>query len=286
MRLQRIQELVFHRPWLITPSGHAAIRAIVERKLFAEIEALGFEPEAGGISIMDLFTPRPDASIDEEGTAHIHIMGAIGIGFSKLEKACGNTDTRDLEAELRKVQEDGAQRIMLHVDSPGGTVGGVAEAADEIASTKVSTFAYVDGGAMACSAAYWLASSADRIYASSSAEVGSIGVYMPWIDSTAAIEQRGYKIELIKNAEGDLKGAGYPGTALSDAQRADWQEGVQQIFDAFAGHVRANRPGAIDADTLRGQTFFAKDAKKRNLIDGVAPYESALRTLKRYKREG
>lgn len=280
MRLQRITELVYHRPWLITPSGHEAIRAIIQRKLGVEM----IETERAGL-FDDLFTARPAPTIDDGGVATVHITGAIGIGLSKLEKTCGNTDLRDLLAEIRDVQAQGARKIMLLIDSPGGTVGGVPEAAAEIAGLKIPVFGYVPPGAMACSAAYYLASGADKIFASHSAEVGSIGVYLPWVDLTAAYEQMGYKVELITNNEGDLKGTGYPGTALSDAQRIDLQQGVQEIFDDFAAHVRATRPAPIADDTLRGQSFSARDAKKRRLIDDVASHESAMRALLRYQRE-
>lgn len=280
MRLQRIQELVHHRPWLITPTGHEAIRDLIDRKLTRDLFD-GAEPQAGFIE--DMMTPRAEASV-ENGVGFVHISGPIGVGLSRLEKKCGATDLRDLSAELNAVQEQGAERIMLIVDSPGGTVGGVPEVADQIASLAVPVFAFVPEGAMNCSAAYYLTSGADRVYASSSADVGSIGVYLPWVDRTAAFAAMGYKVELITNKEGDLKGTGYPGTALTDAQREDLQAGVQEIFDDFAAHVRAHR-GTINSDTMRGQSFSAREAKRRNLTDGVNDYAAVLRTLKRFRRE-
>lgn len=278
MRLQRIQELVYHRPWLITPSGHETIRGIIERKLGAE----AIEKQSA-LDFSDFINARPEAFI-RDGVGVVHIMGAIGVGFSKMEKTCGNTDVNDLMAEIRDLQKQGASRIMMIVDSPGGTVGGVAEVADEIAAQEVPIFSYIPAGGMNCSAAYWLTSGSDRIYASKTAEAGSIGVYLPWIDRSAMLERSGVKVDLIKNKEGDLKGAGFPGTPLTEAQRQDWQEGIQQIFEAFSAHIRKHRPGPIDADTLRGQSFWAADAYERKLIDGVATYESAFRALQKFKR--
>lgn len=280
MRLQRIQELVFSRPWLITPSGHESIRSIIDRKL--SIDAI--ESERAGFGLDDFIVGRPSPSV-EGGIGHVHITGAIGVGLSKIEKTCGNTDTRDLLSEIQQVQDKGAEKIMLHVDSPGGMVGGTPEAAALIADANVPVFAYVGAGAMACSAAYYLIAGADRIYASNTAEIGSIGVYLPWLDQSARYAANGVRVELIKNKEGDLKGTGFPGTSLSDEQREDLQSGVQQVFDAFAGFVRAGRPGPIADDTFRGQSFFASEAKSRKLIDGVADMNSAMRTLRRYKRE-
>lgn len=280
MRLQRIQELVYHCPWLITPTGHESIRSLIEAKLGrSAIE----ESQAARLELADLVTTRPAASV-EAGVGTVHIFGPIGIGLSKMEKTCGATDLHDLMADLDAVQQQGAERLMLMVDSPGGSVGGVPEVASAIASLSIPTFAYVPAGAMACSAAYYLTAGADRLYASPSADVGSIGVYLPWIDRTAAFAAQGYQVELITNKEGDLKGAGYPGTALSDEQRGALQASVQEIFDDFAAHVRDMR-GSVDTDTMRGQSFSAREAYRRNLIDGVAPYASALRTLRRFERD-
>jgi ClpP class serine protease len=279
MRLQRVLEIVHNRPWLITPSGHEVIRELLQTKL---APALAGDQRAGLLD--DLMIGRPAPTIDDHGVGHLHVTGAIGVGFSKLEKTCGNTDTGDLVQEARDTIKAGARKLMMYFDSPGGMAGGTPEAADELANLDVPWFAYVGPGCMSCSASYWLSVGADRIYASETAEVGSIGVYMPWVDRTAAYEERGMKVELIKNKEGDLKGAGYPGTQLTAAQKEDWQKGCQQLFDMFSKFVCANRPGGISADTMRGQTFFATEARNRHLIDGVAPLAAAHRTLLTYNR--
>jgi ClpP class serine protease len=275
MRLQRIQELVFFRPWLITPSAHASIRALLDRKLH--------DAAKGGL--LDLFVnPRPEPSLDEAGVGHVHMIGPIGVGLSQIEKQCGSTDTADLISEARAMVDDGAEKLMVHGDSPGGMAGGTPEAAEAMSELEVPWFVYAGPAAMLCSAAYYFSAAADKIYASESAEIGSIGVYMPWVDQTAAYAAEGLNVELIKNKEGDLKGAGYPGTALTDAQREDLQKGCQQLFDMFAEFVQDKRPGGISADSMRGQSFLAAEARNRHLIDGVASYESAYKTLLGYER--
>jgi len=274
MRLQRITELVYHRPWLITPQAHESIRGLIERKLSSDDTQAGF--------FDDFVVSRKEPKV-ENGVGIVHIMGPIGIGLSSIEKTCGSTDLNDLGDEIDAVQKEGATRLMLVVDSPGGTVGGVPEMADKIANLSIPAFAYVPPGGMNCSAAYYLTVGCDRIYASPSADVGSIGVYLPWVDRTAAFAAMGYSVELITNKEGDLKGAGYPGTSLTDEQRANLQEGVQQVFDDFAAHVRACRPDSMKDDSMRGQSFLAREAYDRGLIDGVTDYDSAMRTLRNFR---
>ena len=67
--------------------------------------------------------------------------------------------------------------ILLRVDSPGGTVAGVSDLAEAVyAARKVKPVsAYISD--LGASAAYYIASQAQRLYADSDALVGSIGVY-------------------------------------------------------------------------------------------------------------
>ena len=126
------------------------------------------------------------------------------------------------------------------------------------------------------SAAYWLASGADIILASQSAQVGSIGVYMAWMDDSRAMEMKGYRAELIKR--GKFKGMGVSGTSLSDDARALLQNSVDQVYGWFTGHVKLFRED-ISQEAMEGQTFFAADAKEQDLIDAIGTREDAMRQI-------
>lgn len=263
MRFQRIISVVMGEPWCITEAGHAAVRALVEKK-------------TAGVA-MDLsdFVNEPDQARIENGVGIIPIKGVIGKGLGKLEKSCGACDLMDVEAAVQAFAVDGSvYRILLDVDSPGGVVGGVPELADLIAQvdkTKKVT-AFTEG--QMCSAAYWLAAGAREIIATPSAEVGSIGVYMPWMDSTAAFAAQGLKVEVIKNTGGTYKGMGMPGTSLTDDQRAHLQSRVDEIFGMFTDHVTTHRTAGAEA--MRGQTFMGKSAKKAGLVDRVGNYSTLI----------
>ena len=84
--------------------------------------------------------------------------------------------------------DDTVQSILLHVDSPGGQVAGVQEAADALyaARTRKPLAAYIED--LGASGAYHLASQAEFISANKNAEVGSIGVYEVLVDSAKAAE--------------------------------------------------------------------------------------------------
>ena len=198
-------------------------------------------------------------------------------GATALEKGMGAVAVEDVLTDLREaVENDEVGGIFLDVDSPGGTVGGIPELGEAVAfANQVKPVrAFTDG--MMCSAAYWMAAGAGDIVASRSADVGSIGVYVPWIDESEAFAMQGVHVEIIRNEGADLKGMGFPGVSLSETQRAELQASVNETADEFHAHVSEYRRVTEPADTFRGQSFTAKAAKFRGLVDDIMDRESAL----------
>lgn len=261
MRLSHIIQAVYMRPWLITASGWKAIDALVQSKLAGEV-AHPIQADAG----LDFFGDPLPAPYKVGKTAVIPIRGVIGRRLGSFEKSCGACDTMDIESAIIAAEADSSiDRIILDIDSPGGTVTGVPEAAQVVASAHKQVVAVTEG--MICSAAYWLASGADSIYATKTADVGSIGVYQAWVDSSLNYAMDGYKAEIIK--AGKYKAEGYPGTSISPEYRAMLQAEVDQIYGWFTAHVTAQRPQITNA-TMQGQTFMGEAAANAGLIDGIA----------------
>jgi ClpP class serine protease len=123
-----------------------------------------------------------------------------------------------------------------------------------------------------CSAAYWVASQADAIYAAPSARIGSIGVIIPFLDKAEAMELAGMRMEVF--ASGKFKGIGLPGTSLTDEQRALLQGEVEEIFADFKSAVLA-RGRKIPDEAMEGQSFSARQAQRHNLA-GIAKNRDAV----------
>ena len=265
MKFRHLLEIVHCQPWLITPAAHETIRNLLDQKL-AGVD-LAFEP-----------TEQPAMTV-QDGVAVIPVKGVIGKGLSAIEKSCGACGVEDIAANIAAAENDptvGA--VLFDIDSPGGSVPGVPELAETIRTMGKKSVAFTEG--QMDSAAYWLASGTDCIYSTPSAEVGSIGVYMPWVDQTKRYEAAGVKVDVIKNTGGTYKGMGYPGTALTDEQRAHLQERVDGIFSMFTDAVLAKKP-KVAADSMRGQTFMGKAAKKAGLVDALGSYADAFNEAKK-----
>lgn len=250
-----------NRPLLIQPS--------VARDYLASVESsVAFPPTAklsdvsemleavfGQVPTLEIFPPY----------AIIPIKGVIGKHLTALEKACGGCDLHDVEENLEAAERDQrVKTIIFKVDSPGGTSVGVPELANRIVNCKKSTIAFTSNEA--CSAAYWLASQCEQVYATPSASVGSIGCYIAYLDESQAFADEGLKVDVIKS--GKFKGAGIPGTSLDDAQRMMLQEEVSEIHEEFKSAVKAVRTFASD-ESMEARIYSGKKAAENGLVTGL-----------------
>jgi signal peptide peptidase SppA len=169
--------------------------------------------------------------------------------------------------------------VFLDIDSPGGTVAGTPELAAAVASLNERKPVYAFSSGLMCSAAYWIASQARAIYATPSAQVGSIGVVQAVIDDSAALANEGIKVEVF--AVGKYKAMGAPGTPLTDDQRDLINANLAEVAGEFHAAVLA-KGRTIPADAMEGQTFSGKQAQRFNLAGMVPDRAEAMRRLKVY----
>lgn len=226
-----------------------------------------------GEHVFDITEPDGEVAyeVDETGTVTVPIHGVIMKEVPDIFRMFGieATSTLDTEALIRAADEDPeVERIILDIDSPGGTLSGTPELANTVLATQKPVVAVA--GELVASAAYWVASHADSIVAESpTSEVGSIGVYRTMVDSSEAAKAQGLKVTLISS--GPHKGAGEPGTEVTDEMIRVEQELIDQAADMFVTAIAGAR--GLDKDLVEplatGRTWFAKQAEARGLIDHV-----------------
>jgi signal peptide peptidase SppA len=266
MKLMRVLNEVHCKPWLIREDVHCRIAEIVQMHVAGDTERINAAVKALGLIETD--EPEPLESQNIDGISIIPIRGVIGRRVGMLEKTSGVTDIEEISALLDVSMADTAVRgIILDIDSPGGTVAGVMELAENIRFSRKDKPIWAFTSGDMDSAAYWIGSAASHISATPSASVGSIGVYLPWMDQTKRYEIAGVKVDVIK--AGRLKGMGVPGTALNEEQRAYLQSQVDYLRDQFKGAVIDGRERMIDDETMQGQAFYAAQALERGLIDDI-----------------
>lgn len=265
MKLERVLRRIYCQEWAITEPMFDQIARIVEAHVLGTADHAAINLQFG-----DQEEVKPDVI---GTTAIIPVKGVIGKGVSKIEKSSGMADVDSIEEMLQWAEEDKEiESVVLDFDSPGGTVAGVPELASRVASLGKPAISFTD--AQCDSAAYWIASQARAFYAAPSANVGSIGVYLPIMDSSRRAQMEGMEPEIIKS--GKYKGAGHPGTKLTPEQRDLFRDRVKMLHDTFKAAVRAGRGEVSDA-AMEGQDFFSSEALEANLIDRIGTINDAIK---------
>ena len=167
----------------------------------------------------------------------------------------------------------GVTQIVLLIDSPGGTVTGCFELADRIYAARGTKPITAVANDSAYSAAYAIASAADRIVIPRSGGLGSVGVRCQHVDISRALDRIGYTVTTIVSG---AKKADFDSTApLSDGARSEMQAEVDRLADIFIGTVARNR--GIDADAVRALQagcLFGPSAIAAGLGDAIGTLES------------
>lgn len=255
--------------WAIEPTK---LKALVD-EVTAGLEVLrAFGPDAVTRGEPDDQTPA-----DANGVRTIAISGPILPKTNRLLDMLGvaYTSAAQVQADVLDAAEDPAvDSIFLDVDSPGGAVGGITEAAAAIAAASAQKPVHAHTSTQMASAAYWLASQANTVSASPGALVGSIGVYSVVPDTSAAADRMGMKVHVLRS--GPHKGTGTDGAEVTEAQLSALQESVDDVAGQFFAAVSAGRPSVDIAAVSGGQSWVAEKAHSKNLIDRVEGFGAAF----------
>lgn len=192
------------------------------------------------------------------------------------------TSTEEVSAYLDAfVADPSITSIVLDVDSGGGEIGGVEELAAKIYNTRRKKKVFAIANSAAASAALWIASAAEKLYATPGALLGSVGVYMMHADESKALTEEGITVTFIHAGADKVKGN--PFEPLDEATRAHWQELVDYTYGRFSKALALYR-GVSEADVTgpafgEGRVFHAAAALNVRMIDNIKSFDQLIGEL-------
>ena len=278
---------VHNKPWLIDPDSAISLLELFEQvkagsidysKIRSEeasdfkIKAKFFDSDKVRMAPISTESMRSFEGFEGCTIACVPVSGPL----MKADE-CGDLGMNSLMTLTRMAADTASVKtIMFLFDSPGGTADGTERFGNLIKACGKDTMAIVDG--QCCSAAYWIASSCDKIYASSNTDtIGSIGVMCSIKDNTEALKKNGVVMRTYYATASKDKNR-----AFDEAKEGDGKllikEYLDPLSDNFMATVKSNRKltGADDEDVLTGKTYFPKEAIKYGLIDGMKTYEDLV----------
>lgn len=267
--------------WAIQPEYLEAIEAIVTRAMgsdvLARLAADGHEARLDATRMaVAAVGERLDGSIGatvRDGAAVVPILGPIFPRANMANSSAGGAALDAIMRDFRVAQSaPNVDRIVLLLDSPGGVVSGLGEAAEAIRASAKPVTAFVTG--IAASAAYWLGSQAGEIVLDSSASVGSIGVVATRSQQVGPDAQGRMATEIVSSGAPMKR----PDPA-SDEGRAALQaevDAVENVFIAAVAKGRGVSPATVRAEFGRGAMVAARPAVEAGMADRIGTLEGVL----------
>ncbi len=247
--------------WAMHPDALASLLAS------ASMQALLPEALRGLAALTSPVQARaaPDP-IRDGGTLTIPLSGPLS-----PKGSYGGTSTERFADQVRAAAADDKVGVtVIAISSPGGLVWGNAEAGDAVFEHRQSKPIIAVATPYAFSAAHWIGTQASAFYASTSGEVGSVGVRGGHVDMSGFEDKIGMKTTLI--ASSPEKIAGHPYAPLSEEDRAEMQVEIDEANLAFQAAIARGRGiavGEVAGIHGEGRTFSAARAAAAGITDGV-----------------
>ena len=178
-------------------------------------------------------------------------------------------------------EDEGAQAVVLRINSPGGSPVQAGIVYDEIKRLKAlhdkPVYAVVEE--ICASGAYYIAAAADEIYVDKASVVGSIGVLMDGFGFTGLMDKLGVERRLL--TAGENKGMLDPFSPVSARQRGYAQAMLDQIHQQFISVVREGRGARLKEtpEMFSGLFWNGEQAVKMGLADHFGSLDFVAREV-------
>jgi protease-4 len=186
-----------------------------------------------------------------------------------------------MDSMRQAFEDEGAQAVVLLINSPGGSPVQAGMINDEIRRLKAlhKKPVYVVVEETCASAAYYIAVAADQIYVDKASIVGSIGVLMDGFGFTGLMDKLGVERRLM--TAGENKGFLDPFSNPTKPQRVHAQNLLDQIHQQFIKVVREGRGNRLKEtpETFSGLFWSGQQAIDMGLADGYGTLDSVARDV-------
>lgn len=286
-----LAQRLFNTPLAITPGkAEIVMAALADRFGIAKLfrtngEVVNF---ADGGSCSDIGAgaefggPKesPRAGYDiVAGVAIVPVQGTLVQKLGTLRPYSGMTGYDGIRANLSMaLADDAVQAIVLDIDSPGGEVSGCFDLVDAIYQARGDKPIWAILSESAYSAAYAIASAADRIIVPRTGGTGSVGVICMHVDFSKALTAAGIAVTMIHY--GERKADGHSEIPLSKEALARFQADIDAMGELFVKTVARNRDLSVSkVRNTEATTFLGAAGVEIGFADAVMAPDEAFQSL-------
>ena len=228
--------------------------------------------------------------------ANINLNGPI---FNNNSNVLGNNlynyiNPSQVKSYLEELKELEIKALIININSPGGTVSATAELEQIIYEFKkqTNTKVYFFTKEILASGGYWVATTADKIFASYGSIIGSIGVSGPswfYYNTPTSLSSGIFGqtietkegIEVFNQNAGEGKDLFNPFRRPKSDEIKHLQNIVDDVYNDFITKVSKSRK--IEISNLKndiGALIYSSNQAKNNfLIDDILNYETLIKLI-------
>ena len=254
-------------------------RRVILIIVIAAILLILFMLMVGAVIFAGLMAAGSDIGFGDK-IALIHVEGVMTAGRGSAgvfgDSVSGSERIVSMLEKARR--DDAVKGVVIRVNSPGGSPSAAQEIYNEIGRVRSGgKKVTISMGDVAASAAYYISSGSDRIYANPATMTGSIGVIM----QTSNLQGLWNKIGVDMGAltTGKYKDTGSPNRPMRPDEKKLLQAMLFDIYDQFLTDVSKGRKldKAYVKGLADGRVFTGRQALKLKLVDKIGGLEDALR---------
>lgn len=278
----QLAQRIFNRPLAIRPErAEIAVAAIGERLGIVSIK--GAARRAGEWEEDERADDSPPGPgyTNLGGIAVIPVQGTLVSRLGGMKPTCGMTGYNQVRGNLMLALADPTVRaVAFDVDSPGGEVDGCFDLVDAIHAVRGQKPVWAICADHAYSAAYAIASAADRITVPRTGGTGSVGVITMLVDMSASLKEAGLTVHFVthgarKAEEGRAQYQGVKPELLARIQAE-----IDAVGEIFVSTVARNRGVSADAvRALQAACLMGGDGVAAGLADDVMAPADAFAAL-------
>jgi protease IV len=183
-------------------------------------------------------------------------------------------------------EDDSVKGVIVRVNTPGGGVVESAEIHDKLKEITQQSKkpVYISMGSMAASGGYYIATAANKIYASPETLTGSLGVIMEGINYSGLADKYGVDFVTIKS--GKYKDIMSPSREMTEEEKQILQKMVDNSYEGFVKVISDGRGMSVDQvkQIADGRVYDGRQAKELNLIDGFGYLEDVIAEMKKNEK--
>jgi len=227
------------------------------------------------------FVMHEDDPCDDVNVGFVTIEGDIDYPEDYFENSIIASDVIEEIEELENNEK--IKGIVIELDSSGGAPTSSERMMMAVKNTSKPTVAVIRNSGT--SGGYLIASAADRIFVSKLSDVGSIGISLSFLDTTAKDLKEG---SVFYNfSSGKYKITGTEHSEMTKEQRDVVMEDVMQSHEIFVKYVSENRNIPIEKveELATGRSWLGGDSVALGLADEIGGTPEAIKWLKEYLEE-